>query len=169
MLLVVTNLLSAGCNMKIHKDYSFTEPVIDYGVGSIHAKLRGTMRKTDDGGSTAGSPYEMLIWFAVNEQDKVYDCSVVLNAITLINVTSSTAISTNTKASADFKLKRDGSHVASIIAKDLDLEYEEHKLEFMYSFTGVCNAGQFNATATFVFKKNYEEREISFWDTLMGV
>ena len=158
-----------GCSVKIHKYYSFTEPVLEFGAVSIHAKLRGTMKNVDDKHSSTESPYELLIWFSSNGSQEPTSCSVVLNGIVLRNVESDVEIPISANAIVNFRLKSDGSHGASVIIRSLELEYESHKLDFMYSFEGGCYENQPPTAVKFEFRKDYTERKISFWDTLMGI
>ena len=169
VLCVIVLSACVGCSMKIHKDYAFTEPKFSFNTGVIHAKLRGTMENIDDNASVNHSPYEMLLWFSsFNEMNRT-DCLVSLESMTLKNVKSGEFVLIPETSKVAFRERSDGGYMASFNYKNLNLLYADHELNFKYSLSRDCGLDQASVSVNMFFQKQYSERNISFWDTLMGV
>jgi hypothetical protein len=169
VLCVIALSACVGCSMKIHKDYAFTEPEFTFNTGVIHAKLRGTMENIDDNTSVNHSPYEMLLWFTSSNEMNPVGCLVSLESMTLKNVESGENVLIPETSEIAFRERSDGGYMASFNYKNLNLLYADHELEFKYSFSRDCGFDQASVSVNMLFQKQYSERNISFWDTLMGV
>jgi len=169
VLSIIVALFCTGCGLKIHKNYEFSEPEISLISGSIRAKLRGTMLRVDDVTSVSGAPYEMLLWFKLNSASHVGGCIISLTEMALKNTETGDLVSIPKSATAAFRQKADGSFIASISVKNLNLLYSDHEMSFVYSSNDDCGPIELSSPITMRFSKDYSEREISFWDTLMGV
>lgn len=166
LLLVIFTCL--GCSMKTHKNYEFTEPEIHLNTGVIHAKLRGTMENIDNETSIYHAPYEMLLWFSSStEQDS--SCLVNVNSIVLKNSETGETLLVSENSETTFRERSDGVYTASFNHKNLNIQYNDHELAFSYSFSKYCGLDQKSTPVSMIFKKQYSERNISFWDTLMGI
>jgi hypothetical protein len=168
LLLIATMCFCFGCGMKIHKDFSFTQANINIGDGVLYAKLRGTMTNLDENHSATATPYEMLVWLSMIDQEKAKECKVMLDSIVLKNIASGISVPLPINASANFKVGSNGSYSASFIFKDVNVEYTTHELSFKYSFGNECRSMN-SGKVKIEFLKSYSETKISFWDTLMGV
>jgi hypothetical protein len=155
--------------MKIHKDYAFTSPEYSLGTGKINAKLRGTMENLGNDVSVNHAPYEMLLWFSAEHVDSPADCVVTVSSVLLKNLETGEYVSITETDSASFRQRSDGTYHASMSYKNLGLSYSDHELRFSYALDGICGLGASQASVTMKFKRDYSERKISFWDTLMGV
>ena len=170
VLSIVVALFCTGCGLKKkHKDYAFSKPEFSLVSGSFHAKLRGTMRRVDDVTSVHGAPYEMLLWFKSNGTSHVDGCSISFTEMTLKNTETGSLVSIPKTATASFRQRSDGSFVARISVKNLHLLYSDHEMEFVYSINGSCGSIELSSSIAMKFSKEYNEREISLWDILMGV
>jgi len=167
--LISTILVHSGCGMKNHKDFAFTSPEFRFDAGVIHAKLRGTMDNLNKNTSVNHAPYEMLIWFSIEDAENIIGCTLSLNSITLNNLEADKFVPVPKTGHASFRQKSDGTFIASISYKNLDIEYADHQLEFFYSFENQCRLIGLPIPVKMEFKKDYSERNISFWDVLMGV
>ena len=169
VLSIVVALFCTGCGLKKHKNYAFSEPEFSLVSGSFHAKLRGRMLRVDDVTSVNGAPYEMLLWFKLNSTSHVDGCSISFTEMALKNTETGNLVSIPKTATASFRQRADSSFVARISVKNLHLLYSDHEMEFVYSFNDRCGSIELSSSITMKFSKNYSEREISFWDILMGV
>ncbi|OED45785.1 hypothetical protein ACH42_04685 [Endozoicomonas sp. (ex Bugula neritina AB1)] len=162
-------LISGGCSMKIHKDYAFTSPEHPLGTGKINAKLRGTQENLENDVSVNHAPYEMLLWFSVDHVDSPADCLVAISSVSLKNLETGEYVPIPESDSASFRQRSDGTYHASMNYKALGLSYSDHSLQFSYTLVGMCGLVASQASVTMNFKRDYSERKITFWDTLMGV
>lgn len=169
VLLAILTMVCSGCSMKIHKDYAFTSPEYRLKYGVIRAKLRGTMGDLDNETSVNQAPYELLLWFSSDDSKNVENCTVALDFITLDNLESGQRIDIPGMNSASFKPKSDGTFVAFMNYKSLDLEFAGHELGFTFSYNSNCALVDSPISVRMEFQKSYSERKIFFWDTLMGV
>lgn len=167
-LLLLVIFTCQGCSMKTHKNYGFTEPKTHLNTGVIHAKLRGTMENIDNEISIHHAPYEMLLWFSSPiEQDS--SCLVYIDSTTLKNLETSETLLISENSEATFRERSDGTYTASFNYNNLNIQHTDHELEFTYSFNNECGLDQTKASVRMLFKKQYSERNISFWDMLMGI
>lgn len=169
ILFVIAMFACSGCSMKIHKDYAFTEPEFFLNAGAIHAKLRGTMENIDDTTSVNHSPYEMLLWFTSSSEQSSGRCLVSLDSMTFKNSETGEFVTIPETSEVAFRERSDGTYMASFNYNNLNLLYDDHELEFKYFFSQGCGLDQTSVSVNMIFKKQYSERNISFWDTLMGV
>ncbi|ASJ76271.1 hypothetical protein [Granulosicoccus antarcticus] len=155
--------------MKVHKNYEFTEPELQLTSLVAHAKLRGTMRDLNDDTSVNGPPYELLLWFE-SESGAIHEaCQVVLQAMTLKNIQTDEDVAIPESAIALFKKRSNGVYTARISQKNLSLDHAGHELSFNYLMNEGCGPNQNAVSVSMTLQKQYTERTISFWDTLMGV
>ncbi len=166
LLLVIFTCL--GCSMKTHKNYEFTEPEIHLNTGVIHAKLRGTMENIDNKTSIYHTPYEMLLWFS-SSTEQGSSCLVNVNSIVLKNLENEETLLISENSETTFRERSDGVYTASFNYKNLNIKHNDHELAFSYSFSKDCGLDQTSTPANMIFKKQYSERNISFWDMLMGI
>lgn len=155
--------------MKIHKDYSFTSPEHPFGTGKINAKLRGSMENLENDVSVNHAPYELLLWFSAEYIDSPADCVVTVSSVSLKNLETDEYVSIASTDTTSFRQRSDGTYHASMNYKNLGLSYSDHELQFSYTLAGVCGLVASQDSVTMKFKKDYSERKITFWDTLMGV
>ncbi|CAM0556990.1 hypothetical protein E0L35_22720 [Halomonas sp. ATBC28] len=168
ILLLITIFTCSGCGIKTHKNYGFTEPELRLNTGAIHAKLRGTMENIDNKASIHHAPYEMLLWFSSSiEQNS--SCLVNIDSITLKNSETGESVLVSENSEAVFRERSNGVYTASFNYENLNLQHTDHELEFIYSFSKDCGLGQTLVPISMFFKKQYSERNISFWDTVMGI
>jgi hypothetical protein len=169
VLLSLMFLVCSACNMKMHKDFSFTSPKAHFGNQIIQAKLRGTMVKIDKDFSESRIPYEMLLWLSdVKDKIDLSDCVVNFSNMSLRNLETNKFISIPKSDHVMFRKRSDGTYAASVIYKGLNLKYADHQLQFDYSIEN-CGINSLQEQVNMRFSKSYNERNISFWDVLMGV
>jgi hypothetical protein len=161
-------LFSTGCSVKIHEDYRFDLPKQDLEWGVLRANLRGKSLNVSDDLIVTSSPYELLIWFSTNS-DAFIDCEISLANLSLIDLSTGEKKISFPGLRSDFRRKFDGAYIANFMFKNIKLEYLDYKLSFVYKGSNKCplNKGPFHVEL--IFHKNYQERKISFWDSLMGV
>ena len=166
---VIALFACSGCGMKEHKNYAFTEPKLSLNTGVIHAKFRGTQENSDNETSVNHSPYELLLWFVTPSVQNHGICLVSLNSMVLKNSETGEYVKTLESSEVAFRESSDGAYVAYFSYKKLNILYADHDLEFKYYFSRDCGLDQLGASGNMSFKIKYSERNITFWDILMGV
>jgi len=163
-------LMSTGCATTLHKDYLFQEFQKDLGDIVFHAKLRGKPTKVNNGLTVTGSPYELLIWLSSGSStDNVEDCEILLDHLALEVVDTENIVFSKKTTTARFSRKADGKYSASFIFKNLDLEFVDHKLKLSLHSPIQCLQNITQKQLEFVFKRDYQEKQVSFWNSLMGI
>lgn len=163
-------LMSTGCATTLHKDYLFQEVQKDLGDIVFHAKLRGKPTKVNKGLTVTGSPYELLIWLSPGSSTaNVEDCEILFDNLALKAVDTEHIVFSKKTAAARFNQKADGKYSASFIFKNLDLEYVDYKLKLSLQSSAQCLQNITQKQLEFIFKRDYQEKQVSFWDSLMGI
>lgn len=162
--------MSTGCAMTLHKDYRFQELQKDLGDIVFHAKLRGRSAKVNNSLSVTGSPYELVVWLSPGSNTENFeDCEIFLDHLSLEEVDTEKIVFSKEAAVAQFRQKADGEYSASFIFKNLDLDYVDHKFRLSLQSPSQCLQNITQKQLEFVFKRDYQEKKISFWDSLMGI
>jgi len=162
-------LLLNDCGSTKHTDYSYTEIVEPYELGFLKAKLRGTQKNINSRNSENGAPYELLLWFSIEYEKYVSPCSVIINKLDLVDPNNRVESQVGRRVEVVFSEKSSGKSVASFSFKDVQVMYSEQQLVVIYSLHGECSESELPVKKEFLFETNYQEREVSFWDVIMGV
>jgi len=154
--------------MKIHKGYDYNVSSDIKGELEIYSKLRGKMFDVNNELSISGSPYELLIWISTYNSD-YSQCELEIRDINLFNSDHNNVIDFRESFNLKFKKKEKGSYVANLLMKNIELKYDDYKISFSFLGKNKCVNKIKEARVEMEFIKNYQERKISFWDTLMGI
>lgn len=168
ILFFMTNL--SGCNETIHKDYSYENIKIDTGWGVLNAKLRGRPIKIGKKLSATGSPYELLIWFSCDDKNIISnDCEIFLDKLSIFLPETGDEVFTFSGVNSSFFNKKDNQYTASFIFNNIDLKYVDYKLNLTYGISNKCQIDYRESQVSIFFHRDYQEKIISFWDSLMGI
>lgn len=163
-----TVLLVLGCSVKLHKNFAFTESQIQIEKGIVYSKLRGRMSSSDIE-SVHGAPYELLVWFVLEDSEIANNCSASLNSLLLENMETGYLVPLPKLVKEKFEKDYKGEVLAYFSFKNLNLQYANHQLKFTLIYDDSCSFKTDPIPVSIVFNKKYSEEKISFWDVLMGV
>lgn len=167
--LIVLCFFLIGCNVKIHKDFVFESIVIEMDWFNVNAKLRGAPSIINPNLSVSGSPYDFLIWFTAKGRNDVIGCKFILEDLLLINNETNEILLDVQNSSAIFIKRSDGIFAANLAFEKLDLIYNDYRVSFKLSNSGHCPLTDKKQIIEFHLNKAYKEKEITFWDALMGI
>jgi hypothetical protein len=167
VLTVFFSFVFLGCSATTVKDYAFTTPNILFDGGAIRAKLLGKDKKLSQKVDIRGEPYELLIVFSTNEDTL---CEVTLNNVKIRDVNNNTVIHIKQTTTSKFEKVAVAEYFGSYFNfNSLNLNYVDYELSFTYSFKEGCFTGSKPIKANLKFKTDYNERKLTFWDSLMGI
>lgn len=164
---LVCSQVLASCDGRLHKSYAYDVSLVQAQVGTVHVKMRGTMKNSGDDLSLEQSPYQLLIWVDATESISM-PCEVVIQAIKVSDIKEDIYISKE-KVSLSFE-KKDGVFRASYVGPKIEVEYEELEVSFDLGRRGACeNNEKSNRQYAVKMTKNYSEKKLTFWDSLLSI
>ena len=161
-------LISVGCKSTIHQDHSYENAEANLGELSVYANLRGTDKIDENRNSTRSSPYELWLSIESDELVKSNECYVKLQNVKIENTAANISLLVSSNEKLTFSTKKNTSKAFKIF-KELEIPYEQVSLGMFVSLSSNCGANSFSESVLLQFSKNYSERKITFWDTLMGI
>ncbi len=166
---VTLMLMFHGCTTT-HKNYNFQQIKIEDKKYSIFGKFVGRQVESDDNANVTGTPYRLTMMFITKDSTVSYsDCEMMLTNLSLREIDTDKVVFKRNNLVSKFKKFSDKEYSASFYFKNLDLEYVDHKLELSFQSSGKCTQDISKRKMEHTIKRDYQEKRISFWDTLMGV
>lgn len=162
-------IILSGCKGTAYKDFGYVTAEQEFGGATVHAKLRGTDSNGRNGiSNTRGAPYSLLLWVDLPKAKE--DCIATFLNTSLINrETMSRKNIINKSVSVKASKSYDDVIKAYFSVKDLFIPFVDHEINSTINFTDSCGLRIKEYTFHLVMETHYEERNITFWDSLMGI
>jgi len=170
-LFLSTCVLTIGCKSKTHNDYAFRRVELPYEWGSLHVALLGKEKAVDDSVSMRGSPYELLVWARLKKDFidlEIEDACFELFFIKLANYDNQQIIFESKGFKQIFIRGYQGGYEATFSFDELDLDYQDYKLNFEFS-VNKCKAESSKMPVSVTIERDYKQQTITLWDKLMGI
>ena len=159
---------TTGCDSTVHKDFAFHSGEFSMEHLNISAGLRGKDRTIDKNESVRGALYELWLSIETPELPNEKECSLELGNIQITDLSSLETILISAKEKLTFEPK-ENTYQAFKIFRGLEIPYENQELKMTTYFNPSCTSSEVANPVTIEFTKDYVQRNISFWDTLLGI
>ena len=163
-LILICCYVFVGCT-RLNKIYEYIPASGTYEGGIVGAKLIGTF-KSEEGLTTQGSPYRLLIWFEPNSSKNFK--YIKMESLSLEDAKGEENYSISESSKEEFKKESSGKSRAYFSYKNISLEYAEYNLNIVIEteVDGLVSEEKLSLK----FMKNYRKyRSNDFWDKLMSV
>lgn len=156
--------LSAGCEIKTLRNYSYLENSFEFNNGVIYLNLRGARKEIDKRLSARTAPYELSLRFVVDDVTNIKDCLVLAKSVALLNIKSGERVNISTDKVVPLRRIYDNSITAYFLYDNLNLPYDKYELSFTFSFSKNCSIEQKSTPVIVVFRQDFTVQKY----TLLG-
>ncbi len=158
-------LLILGCNdMGSHKDFGYHDANQVFEWGIVSARLLGKDIVLTSSDSIRETPYRLFVSIILpNKPTK--DCHVQLRSLKIINLNNNIIASFLDQQEQFIKSNREYKSI--FVFNDIKLNYEDYIVDLSSSLINCKETREIETKLS--LNRNYQERNITFWDKLMGV
>ncbi len=155
--------------MSIHKDYGYQHISHQIAGGILNVRLLGTDKKVSDALSVRASPYDLTVGITLNAPSD-NTCSFSVESIKLVSTKSEAVIFSKSGIKESFVSSPDKrSYDAIFLFGGLELKYEDYALDLIFSLTPGCSVSSAETHVRLPLKTDYQEKNITIWDMIMGI
>ncbi len=155
--------------MSIHKDYGYHDAVHQIAGGFLEARLLGTDKTISDALTVRESPYNLAVGITLNAPSDPA-CSFSIESLRVISAKSGVTLFSKSGAKEGFAPSWDKrAYDATLLFRGLELKHEDYDLDLTFSLTPGCSASAAETHVRLPLRTNYQEKNITIWDMIMGI